>query len=145
MIDPEDPVLTSATPRLVTCEAGDLLLWDSRTIHCNSPAVSEPTSSPEQLLRAVVYICMTPVSSAKPGVVEARRLAYNNRITTSHWPHLFPIGSADYQTSGKQDFDDLGLDSLRRRLVVGRHYDAAAATEESAAAESPLELIATRL
>ena len=46
------------------CKAGDLVLWDSRTIHCNSPALKPPTTAlgyrDDELLRAVVYTCMTP-------------------------------------------------------------------------------------
>lgn len=37
-IDPLDPVLTMPK-KLVCCEPGDLLVWDSRTIHCNTPAL----------------------------------------------------------------------------------------------------------
>lgn len=46
-------------PILVTCDAGDLILWDSRTIHCNTPAlelvqalpplaIDDPCLSPDQ-------------------------------------------------------------------------------------------------
>jgi ectoine hydroxylase-related dioxygenase (phytanoyl-CoA dioxygenase family) len=35
-----DPVLSSAQAVLVCCRAGDLVLWDSRTVHCNTPALA---------------------------------------------------------------------------------------------------------
>jgi len=34
----EDPVFASASPRIVTARAGDLIIWDSRCLHCNVPA-----------------------------------------------------------------------------------------------------------
>lgn len=36
-----DPVLTSQQAILVCAKAGDLILWDSRTVHCNTPALAE--------------------------------------------------------------------------------------------------------
>lgn len=35
----DDPVLRLGA-RLICCKAGDLVLWDSRTVHCNTPALS---------------------------------------------------------------------------------------------------------
>jgi len=37
MLPPNDPLLRSSPPHLVRCRAGDALLWDSRTVHCNTP------------------------------------------------------------------------------------------------------------
>jgi ectoine hydroxylase-related dioxygenase (phytanoyl-CoA dioxygenase family) len=34
-----DPILRSQEPVLVCAKAGDLILWDSRTVHCNTPAL----------------------------------------------------------------------------------------------------------
>mmetsp|Transcript_40149 Transcript_40149/g.69522 ORF Transcript_40149/g.69522 Transcript_40149/m.69522 type:complete len:422 (-) Transcript_40149:213-1478(-) len=36
-----DPILTSQQAILVCAKAGDLILWDSRTVHCNTPALAE--------------------------------------------------------------------------------------------------------
>ena len=79
--------------RLVTASAGDLILWDSRTIHDNTPAISEAAeekSRPDELLRIVSYICMTPSIFASNKVLEQRNEAYRRNITTSHWPHHAP-------------------------------------------------------
>jgi hypothetical protein len=41
----DDPVFSEASvgvPTLVTCRAGDLIVWDSRTVHCNTPAFGTP-------------------------------------------------------------------------------------------------------
>ena len=97
----------SATPRvrLVVAKAGDLLLWDSRCVHANTPALEAPsdaTCPPGELLRAVAYVCMTPKRMAPEEVLERRRRAFDRRITTSHWPHVLgegAVGSEEEQSA----------------------------------------------
>jgi len=73
--------------KLVTAKAGDLILWDSRTIHCSSPAMRTPETPTDELLRAVAYICMTPENLVKDeSVIHSRKVAYELGLTTSHWP-----------------------------------------------------------
>ena len=82
---------------LIVCEAGDLILWDSRLIHCNTPAIAAPPQPlPQQeppgvveLLRIAGYVCMTPASKATEEVLEKRREAFCGGFGTSHWPHEF--------------------------------------------------------
>ena len=45
-MDAKEPVLASTTPRLVCAEPGDLILWDSRTVHCNTPALTAGAAPP---------------------------------------------------------------------------------------------------
>lgn len=86
-------------PRLVKCKAGDLIVWDSRCIHCNTPAlidkIKNTSSSEVQLLRAVAYVCMSPLSMFEPDGVrcdsleefrEIREDFVRNGVTCSHWP-----------------------------------------------------------
>ena len=49
----DEPVLQDPAI-IVQCQAGDLLLWDSRTVHCNSPGSLSPSelSSHCPLVRA---------------------------------------------------------------------------------------------
>mmetsp|Transcript_34546 Transcript_34546/g.99133 ORF Transcript_34546/g.99133 Transcript_34546/m.99133 type:complete len:892 (+) Transcript_34546:131-2806(+) len=86
-----DPVLTEGGggPRLVCAKAGDLLLWDSRTVHCNTLPLKEDDSvlKGEDLVRAVCYVCMTPAAWCSQQVVSKRRDAFGLGVTTSHWPH----------------------------------------------------------
>eukprot|EP00933_Yihiella_yeosuensis_P044687 TRINITY_DN3994_c0_g4_i1.p1 TRINITY_DN3994_c0_g4~~TRINITY_DN3994_c0_g4_i1.p1 ORF type:complete len:348 (-),score=41.75 TRINITY_DN3994_c0_g4_i1:692-1735(-) len=84
-----NPILAEPQ-RLVACQAGDFVLWDSRTAHCSGPAIEWPKSPVDQLLRAVVYACLTPGSWATEEALKARRIAYDQRLTTGHWPHLIP-------------------------------------------------------
>lgn len=47
-------------PVKLVIEAGDLVLWDSRSIHCNCPPTS-PSSDPNaknRLKRLVAYVCI---------------------------------------------------------------------------------------
>eukprot|EP00971_Amphidinium_carterae_P256231 5087384-Amphidinium_carterae.1 len=78
--------------KLVTCKAGDLVLWDSRTVHCNTPALSTPITPGNRLLRACAYVCMTPKAWADERTLEDRRKGYEIRVTTSHWPHTDVMG-----------------------------------------------------
>lgn len=94
-------------PKLVVTQAGDMILWDSRTLHASTPGIVEEednvamggTPLPEEvyaatnkLLRAVVYVCMTPKHFATPRTLTQRRQAYEIKATTSHWPHKNVMG-----------------------------------------------------
>eukprot|EP00747_Dinoflagellata_sp_TGD_P093901 gnl/TRDRNA2_/TRDRNA2_165911_c0_seq3.p1 gnl/TRDRNA2_/TRDRNA2_165911_c0~~gnl/TRDRNA2_/TRDRNA2_165911_c0_seq3.p1 ORF type:complete len:516 (+),score=54.80 gnl/TRDRNA2_/TRDRNA2_165911_c0_seq3:114-1661(+) len=78
-------------PRVVRCRAGDLALWDSRTVHCNTPPLVEDQELQRrpELLRAVAYVCMTPASWAPWAVLRERVAGAENGIGTTHWPHEF--------------------------------------------------------
>ena len=78
--------------RRVVCEAGDLILWDSRTVHCNAPA-TRPECPDGALLRAACYVCQVPRAKASAAVLQARREGYRAGATTSHWPQKFEPGS----------------------------------------------------
>lgn len=76
---------------LPVCSAGDLVLWDSRTIHCNTPSLVTPdtTAHPQdKLLRAVGYVCMTPAKWADEKVIRNRTRIYERGLGTTHWPHF---------------------------------------------------------
>jgi hypothetical protein len=78
-------------PVKLVLEAGDLVLWDSRTIHCSHPATRNDPKSAGRLKRLAAYVCMTPASSAKniEELAKYRVLAFQKGITTTHWPHEF--------------------------------------------------------
>lgn len=73
---------------LPLCHAGDMILWDSRTIHCSTPALVAPTASPDELLRIAAYVCMTPRKLATAEVIDNRVQAYMRDMTLHHWPHV---------------------------------------------------------
>jgi len=87
-----DPVLKPPyVKKFVNAKAGDLCLWDSRTVHCNSPGIT-PSIKPVEgwrLLRICLYVCMTPFEKASKEVLNKREKAYQTYCGSSHWPHLY--------------------------------------------------------
>lgn len=104
----------------ITCNAGDMVLWDSRTIHCGVEPIKGRKNGPN--FRNVVYTCYTPRALATPAILKKRIKAHEDMRTTNHWPHkpkLFTkyprtYGNAlpNVQTAPKPKLTPLG-----RRLV----------------------------
>jgi|TARA_B110000902_G_C14162051_1_gene533565 hypothetical protein len=80
----------------ISCPAGSMVLWDSRTIHCGT----EPLKNRKNKnLRNVAYICMTPRERATQSMLNKKQKAFNELRMTSHWPHkpkLFPKNPRTY-------------------------------------------------
>ncbi|KAH8900433.1 hypothetical protein GQ53DRAFT_862578 [Thozetella sp. PMI_491] len=69
-------------PKRVEAEPGDLILWDSRTIHWGG----EPTEK-SNTVRTVIYAAYAPAALAtKEAIVEKQKVFAANGATT-HWPH----------------------------------------------------------
>jgi hypothetical protein len=85
-----NPLVRNRGAKLVTALAGDLVLWDSRAIHCNTPSLADPTVAAGQpidcMLRMVVYVCMVPRARALAEVLPQRKKAFAHGFGTSHWP-----------------------------------------------------------
>jgi len=96
-------------------------MWDSRTVHCNHPAipVSNFVSEPVRLRRLVAYICMTPTASAVnlPSLLEERLEAYQKGITSTHWPHEFWPADNPYSSN---TFNCIVLNSIQKHLLLGK-------------------------
>eukprot|EP00128_Syssomonas_multiformis_P001051 Colp12_sorted_trinity150504_noHs@12447 len=111
-------------PRMVKCKAGDLILWDSRTIHCNMPAPVEkvkPEDESWELLRAVCYVCMTPITKADPkeldSLLACRKEAFQAGVTTTHWPHIFTPSSMEGWADG---VEPVQLTPQIEALILGK-------------------------
>ena len=128
---------------LVCCKAGDMVLWDSRTIHCNSPALlsldemrnvhmqkkkkkvdddEKEVKEKVDLLRLVSMICMVPKYRLKNGekkkVLKKRVDAYVNKCTSSHWPTEFSPLSMEYKGNDEIERNDIEkADNLIKSLV----------------------------
>ena len=91
---------------LVQCKAGDMCLWDSRTIHCNGPTnapqinpltkkvwdKNDPQNNDKKwdLIRMTSYICMTPSVKATNKILKLRHeTAFKCHTTSTHWPQYF--------------------------------------------------------
>ena len=95
-----------------------MILWDSRTIHCNTPSLVYPNNIPDnKLLRAVSYICMTPRSWADNNIISKRIEAFEKNITTSHWPHY---ANYDQQLVNiTEKINNYELISIEKRNLIG--------------------------
>jgi hypothetical protein len=73
--------LEGRTPKVLPVNAGDLVLWDSRTFHQNQ------FGDPEE--RLVQYVCFLPRHHPgnTPGQQSLRRNYCRKRRTTAHWPY----------------------------------------------------------
>lgn len=80
----------------VNVDPGDLVLWDSRTIH----HVALPETD---TIRTVIYTCFAPVALAKPEDVEFKAQLFKRWETTTHWPHCNIWGHGKAQVNGKRD------------------------------------------
>jgi hypothetical protein len=81
-----------AIGKLIQCQSGDLVLWDSRLVHCNSPAFSieqRQENQPVELLRIVAYVSMSPTIFIRGQTLDEfrkkRKLLAQNNCTLSHW------------------------------------------------------------
>lgn len=83
--------------RLVKGKAGDLILWDSRTIHEDSVGVglpwgSKPTEDEELIMaRLGIPVCMMPREGILEEILEERKSAYLQRRTMDHWANELNI------------------------------------------------------
>lgn len=111
----DSPEVRGATARFVACEAGDLICWDSRTIHCSLPAFSENGASGSDFLRLCAYVCMSPRRVASPDVLRQRLLGFHAEATTSHWPDDWAVSIAG--AGYRRELRDLPCPRLAARLV----------------------------
>ena len=65
-------------------DPGDVIIWDSRGAHASHPP-TEPSGDPASLVRLCAYVCMAPPSPDE-AVRRARRAAFDDGQTTTHWP-----------------------------------------------------------
>jgi hypothetical protein len=69
-------------PLKVLAKPGDLILWDSRTIHWGG----EPTSKSDTI-RTVIYAAYAPAEMASADALEEKKRVFMAYGATTHWPH----------------------------------------------------------
>ena len=118
----DDPQLAGTPPIMCHMEAGDMLLWDSRTVHCSSGALEPPAADPV-LLRAISLICMMPRRLTTEKVLEQRKRAVEGVISTTNWTDRFinadrfPAILAEPHPERFRRPDAPTLNEAQRRLV----------------------------
>jgi hypothetical protein len=123
-IDAKDPILQRSDGVLVGARAGDMILWDSRTIHCNCPALTVEShfanarnkggdsdhvlplpETHNDIIRLVSYVCFVPRSMASDSIIRQRKFLFVNKIGTSHWP-------VNHNEMAHQEVEDLGVHAV---------------------------------
>ncbi len=85
--------------KLVHCRAGDMVLWDSRTVHSNSPATAieeRNKDEPVDFIRIVAYVSMSPTDFVNGQTLdefrEKRKQMVENNCTLTHWSTDLVVG-----------------------------------------------------
>lgn len=66
----------------ISCEPGDMILWDSRTCHWGK----EPDNDSQEL-RTVVYVSYSPRYFSTEETLQHKRKAFEQWSGTTHWSH----------------------------------------------------------
>lgn len=69
-------------PIKVLAEPGDLIIWDSRTVHWGG----EPTAD-SNTIRTVIYASYSPAKLATRETLERKKEAFESFLATTHWAH----------------------------------------------------------
>ncbi|OJJ08889.1 hypothetical protein ASPVEDRAFT_48021 [Aspergillus versicolor CBS 583.65] len=101
----------------VCAQPGDLLLWDSRTIHYGAA----PSSTND---RFAAYVCYKPASSVSDEAKKVRIEAFNSKKNTTHDPANFrirdrqpPSDHPSYEEAVKRPLQDPVLSKRARELI----------------------------
>ena len=111
--------------RLVCGRAGDLILWDSRTVHASAPADASSPLPREidgrpRLSRAACMICMVPAPThlaRRPSLPLERMRLIERACTTTHWPQESKVTSQGPPGAGVGHIRHLPPEA--RALVLG--------------------------
>jgi len=101
-------------------KAGDFMMWDSRTFHCNTV----PTTSN---IRAAIYVCEVPKKMVPEESRKERERAWKERRCSSHQPgdgfRMFPVIPKHKKAKGlrehlgKVNVEDDYLSDLQKSLL----------------------------
>lgn len=100
----------------ITCSAGSMVLWDSRTIHAGKEALK---TRKKPNTRMIGYVCYTPRSLASPAMLKKRIKTYEEGRTTSHWPHKPKLFAKNPRTYG-EPLPNVTLPKIPELDEVGR-------------------------
>lgn len=81
-VDVSDPLVRDLSIVKVCVPAGHIMLFDSRTFHCNMPPEPEAKTP-----RMVTYVSMLGKSGATPKELSKRKEAFKKQRMTNHWAY----------------------------------------------------------
>ena len=114
MIDHDYLKEIQESKRVLKVNAGDLVIWDSRTFHQNQYG----SSNCEE--RIVQYVCYLPkiVKGNNSCIQKKREKYFTERRTTSHWPYPLNVNGLQPQTYGDSskliNYDSIKPPDLKR-------------------------------
>lgn len=109
---------------------GGIVLWDSRTIHDNTPPIAK-RPNPDRW-RFVVFVSMTPAIWASEKDMKFKKDAYRRMLLTTHWSSQGLKTFKEYiENKRKRNYVNVSIDHLpdvaktqEARLLAGdEHYD----------------------
>jgi len=113
--------------QLLLAEAGDLILWDSRTIHgglVGTGKIPQPTTcfkkrteQPVELARLSVCVAMTPRAWASERVLNARIKGFQRGENFNHSPHEAGTSSGTVKGVRKRGLKPIELSEEQRALL----------------------------
>ncbi|KAH3673221.1 hypothetical protein WICMUC_003839 [Wickerhamomyces mucosus] len=98
----------------VHVEPGDLILWDSRTIHYGAPPDADSDT-----IRTIAYISYSPAAFATEESLAKKKEVFEQWAGTTHWAHdnIFPRIERVYLPNGELDPRDKGEPSKKPELT----------------------------
>ena len=90
-IVPESRLAEFNDPIVVDLKKGDVVLWDSRTLHQNRYSAEE---------RLVQYVCYLPAAGLSKAQALKRINYYLDKRSTSHWPYPVRVNAKQPQVYG---------------------------------------------
>jgi len=110
--------------KLVQCYAGDMILWDSRTMHANTHARAPKGNN--ELLRLASFVCMVPTPKLEYSFLKVREQAVFDHLTGNHkawetkWDGYFEKG--EYVIKGHHKASKRLQRGLKHLAVSKRKY-----------------------
>jgi len=86
--------------KLLLAEAGDLILWDSRTVHGGLVGNGKVDSKDSRLARLTQTVCMVPRETASEKVLKERKKGFSKGWGFTHWPNecmITGLGPKDFK------------------------------------------------
>eukprot|EP00040_Diaphanoeca_grandis_P039308 m.258732 g.258732 ORF g.258732 m.258732 type:complete len:312 (-) comp36976_c0_seq1:230-1165(-) len=109
-----DPMYSDA--KLLLADEGDLILWDSRTVHGGVVGTGVPPPQSE-LARISVTVAMTPRSKANEHICARRRAGFSRGESFNHCPHEGGTSSGTIHARRKPGYHDFKLNDAQNALL----------------------------